>query len=87
MSSVIDFPGYIGADDKAAAFADHDIFLNTNVVDNMPVSVLEASASGLVPVATAVGGIPNLLTDDVDSVLVAARDDQAMATEVLRLLA
>ncbi len=68
------------------AFAEHDIFLNTNIVDNMPVSVLEASAAGLVPVATAVGGIPDLLTDGVDGVLVSAGDDEAMAAAVLDLL-
>ena len=60
---------------------EHDIFLNTNVVDNTPVSVLEAAASGLVPVATAVGGVPKLLTDDVDSLLVASGDDEAMALD------
>jgi len=83
----IEFPGYIGAEEKRRAMAEHDIFLNTNVVDNTPVSVLEAAASGLVPVATAVGGVPKLLTDDVDSILVDSGDDEAMAAAVLRLLA
>lgn len=83
----ITFPGYLDAAGKAAAFADHDIFLNTNRVDNMPVSVLEAGACGLAVVATAVGGIPALLTDDVDGVLVPAGDAGAMAAAVLDLLA
>jgi glycosyltransferase involved in cell wall biosynthesis len=38
-----------------------DIFLNTTNVDNTPVSVLEAMASGLCVVSTNVGGIPYLL--------------------------
>lgn len=83
----ITFAGYLDSTTKAQAFADHDIFLNTNVVDNMPVSVLEAAASGLVPVATAVGGIPALLTDGVNARLVPARDPDAMADAVLGLLA
>lgn len=83
----IRFPGFIDPVAKAKAFADHDIFLNTNVVDNTPVSVIEASAAGLVPVATEVGGIPALLTDDVDSLLVPARSPQAAADAVLALLA
>lgn len=86
VSARITFPGYMLEDAKRDAFAAHDIFLNTNVVDNMPVSVLEAAASGLVPVATAVGGIPSLLTDGTDSVLVAGGDDEAMAAAVLELL-
>ena len=83
----ITFGGYLDAEAKAAAFVDNDLFLNTNVVDNMPVSVLEAAAAGLVPVATAVGGIPDLLTDGEDSVLVPARDARAMADAVCSLLA
>lgn len=83
----ITFAGYMDATSKAAAFASHDLFLNTNTVDNMPVSVLEAAACGLVPVATSVGGIPKLLTDDVDSRLVPAGDADAMAAAVLDLLA
>jgi glycosyltransferase involved in cell wall biosynthesis len=83
----IRFGGYLDPAAKAAAFHDHDVFLNTNLVDNMPISVLEAAASGLVPVATRVGGIPAVLTHDHDSVLVPAGDADAMAREVLRLLA
>jgi len=82
----ITFGGYLDAEAKTAAFLANDIFLNTNIVDNMPVSVLEAAASGLVPVATAVGGIPDLLTDGKDSLLVPARDAKAMADAVLDLL-
>ena len=81
------FPGYLGFEEKLAAFAAHDLFLNTNVVDNMPVSVLEASASGLVPVATAVGGLPAIITDGDNGVLVDSDDDAAMADAVLGLVA
>jgi len=83
----IRFPGYMSLDEKKEAFAASDVFLNTNTIDNMPVSVLEAAASGLVPVATAVGGLPMLLTDGVDSMLVASGDDEAMAEAVIELLA
>jgi len=83
----ITFGGYLDFEAKLAAFARNDLFLNTNVVDNMPVSVLEASACGLVPVATDVGGIPDLLTDGVNSLLVPARDVDAMSDAVLGLLA
>lgn len=86
VSDRIDFAGYMLADAKRAAFADHDIFLNTNVVDNMPVSVLEASAAGLVPVATSVGGIPYLLRDGENARLVDVGDDAAMAAAVIELL-
>ena len=63
-----------------------DIFLNTNRIDNTPVSVIEAGAFGLPVVATNVGGIADLVSDGETALLVPDNDDEAMAAAVLRLL-
>src|SRR5262249_10472231 len=63
-----------------------DILLNTTSVDNTPVSILEAMASGLCIVSTNVGGIPYLLEIGCDALLVRADDDEAMANAVHALL-
>jgi glycosyltransferase involved in cell wall biosynthesis len=86
VGDAVTFPGYLDAAGKARAFADHDVFLNTNKIDNMPVSVIEAGACGLIPIATAVGGIPALLRDGEDSLLVPSGDIDAMATALARVL-
>lgn len=86
VEGFVRFPGFVSGDQKAALFRDHDIFLNTNVVDNAPVTVLEAAASGLVVVSTNVGGVPDLLADGVAAVLVPARDPEAMVRVTLQLL-
>ncbi len=86
LSAAVHFPGFLGPGDKAREFADHDIYLNTNRVDNMPVSVLEACAFGLPVVATAVGGVPHLLGDGETGLLVPDGDVAAMVAAVRRLL-
>lgn len=63
-----------------------DIFLNTTNVDNTPVSVIEAMTSGLCVVSTDVGGIPYLLHDGCDALLVPATDVEATALAVKKLL-
>lgn len=63
-----------------------DIFLNTTNYDNTPVSVIEAMASGCCIVTTNVGGIPCLLDDGFDALLVPPNDPQAMAIAVKRIL-
>lgn len=83
----IDFPGFVSGAAKARLLDDHDIFLNTNLVDNAPVTVLEAAASGLVVVSTAVGGMPDLLPDGLAASLVPPADPDAMVDAVQRLLA
>jgi glycosyltransferase involved in cell wall biosynthesis len=63
-----------------------DIFLNTSNVDNTPISVLEAMASGLAIVSTNVGGIPHLLEDERTALLVPPNDPVLMAEAVHRIL-
>jgi glycosyltransferase involved in cell wall biosynthesis len=71
LADAIDVRGFLGPDAKRRAFEDHDVFLSTNLVDNAPVSVLEAARCGLVIVATANGGVTDLLTDGVNALVVA----------------
>lgn len=64
----------------------YDIFINTTAIDNMPVSVLEAMALGLPIISTNVGGIPYLIKDKENGILVPANDENEMATAIINLL-
>jgi len=66
--------------------ASGDIFLNTSRVDNTPVSVLEAMASGMCVVSTNAGGLPFLLRAGEDSLLVPTDRPDLMAAAVRTLL-
>ncbi|MBA3966982.1 MAG: glycosyltransferase family 4 protein [Nitrospirales bacterium] len=87
VASSIRFLGYLDMAAKVKEGDAADIFLNTNHIDNMPIAVVEACAMGLPVVATAVGGVPDLLTDEETGLLVPDDDDDAMAGAVMRLLA
>lgn len=69
------------------ALSEAEIFLNTTNVDNTPVSLVEAMATGLCVVSTNVGGIPDLVDDGRDGILVPPADPSAMASGVRRILA
>ena len=79
-------PGQVPKDEIAHWLHQGDVFLNTPRVDNTPVSVLEAMACGLCIISTNVGGIPYMLEDESDALLVPAGDHAAMAKAVQRLL-
>ena len=80
------FPGFLDTSAKRTEGEKHDVFLNTNHIDNMPVGVVEAAAMGIPIVSTAVGGMPYLLTHEETGLLVPDDGDEAMADAVLRLL-
>lgn len=63
-----------------------DIFVNSSVLDNQPVSVLEAFAAGLPVVSTATGDIGALLREGETGVAVPAGDPAAMAKAIIDLL-
>jgi len=86
LMEAVRFPGFLSPTDKLREFAAHDIYLNTNRVDNMPVSILEAGAFGLPVVATAVGGVPHLLRNGETGLLVPDSDVAAMTAAIRRLL-
>ncbi len=85
LDGAVRFPGFLDSVGKVREGEAADIFINTNSVDNAPVAVLEACAMGLPVVATAVGGIRDLLTDGETALLVPDGDVQAMADAVQRL--
>ncbi len=86
VSDRIETPGQVAKDEVPGWLDRADIFLNTTTIDNMPVSVLEAQAAGLCVISTNVGGVPYIVEDGHDGLLVPSDDAEAMAAAVRRVL-
>lgn len=63
-----------------------DVFVNSSVVDNQPLSILEAFAAGLSVVSTSTGDISSLVRHEETGLLVPQGDPAAMAAAVGTLL-
>ena len=63
-----------------------DIFLNTSAIDNLPLTLIEASASGLPIVSTDAGAISDLIAHGQNGLLAAVGDVDALAAHILHLL-
>jgi len=86
VSDRLSFTGGVPKSDIPSWLNKGDIFLNTSNIDNTPISVLEAMACGLYVVSTNVGGIPYLLENEKDALIVPPNDPEAMARAVRRIL-
>ena len=85
LSDVI-FTGKVNHDNIHQLYNDSDIMLNASNIDNMPISILEAFASGLPVVSTVAGGIPYLVKNGETGLLVPLDDHQQLAEKVIELI-
>jgi glycosyltransferase involved in cell wall biosynthesis len=72
--------------DVDALLPECDLFAMASSWEGMPMAVIEALAAGLPVAATAVGGVPEVVTHGVTGMLAPPNDTQALA-EAIRLLA
>ncbi len=81
------FCGHLDAAAVAPTYDAADIFLNTSAIDNLPLTLIEASASGLPVVSTSAGAIPDLIRQEENGLLAPVGDVEGLAGHILRLLA
>jgi glycosyltransferase involved in cell wall biosynthesis len=80
----VHFPGY--QLDPERFLAAMDIFALTSCSEGMPLAILEAWAAGLPVVASAVGGVPELVQPERNGILFPADDEAAFHRAMLDLL-
>ena len=83
VSARVRFVGW--REDIAALHATFDILALSSLNEGTPVAVIEAMAAARVVVATAVGGVADVVEHDRTGVLVPVENAQAMATAIVDL--
>ena len=75
--------GYISDDSTLNKYyAAADIFLNTTIADNQPLTLLEVMASGTPNIGFTTGGIPELISQGVNGLLV-KRDETSLLAKLI----
>lgn len=82
----VEMPGRVPRERIGHYYDQADILINASRVDNMPVSILEAFASGLSVVSTNVGGIPCIVRHGETGLLSNPDDPKQLAANAIRLL-
>ena len=73
--------------DLPEIYADLDIVALSSLNEGLPVTLIEAQAAGRPVVATAVGGVSDLVQHEIAGLVTPPRDSAALAQGLLRLLA
>lgn len=81
LGDALAFPGHVPVDEALATLR---LYVLCSLLENCPMSLLEAMAAGRPAVATEVGGVPEVAGEALP--LVPPQDPDALAREILRLL-
>jgi glycosyltransferase involved in cell wall biosynthesis len=81
LAGRVDFLGWRG--DLPALYETMDVFVLTSINEGTPVSLIEAMAAGVPVVASAVGGVPDVVEDGVTGVLIPPRQPEAVAAAIV----
>jgi len=85
LSESVEMPGSVVGDSKERAYKQADIYVLPSYAEGMPIGLLEAMSYGLVCITTPVGGIPEVIQDGQNGVLVPPGDTKAL-TEAIEML-
>lgn len=82
----VEFVGWIGQERREKLLATATMLVLPSFAEGMPMSILEAMSAGLPIVATGVGGIPEMISDGVEGLLVPPGDSKSLQKAILRLM-
>lgn len=80
------FPGWVDTEVVQEILADAHVLVLPSHAEGLPMSVLEAFAAGVPVVCTPVGGLPEVVIDEGNGLLIPPGDVGSLADALLRLL-
>ena len=81
-----EFCGWVTGEEREALFARAAVYCLPSKNEGLPMSVLEAMARGIPAVATAVGGVPQVIEDGVSGFLIDVDDVEGFTRRIGHLL-
>lgn len=85
LSAHVSFEGNLNQDQLRALYRESDALVLASFAEGLPVVLMEAMAMEIPCIATWVAGVPELIRDEVNGLLVAAGDAASLALAIARL--
>ncbi len=85
LSGVVTFAGSLGQEEIIRRMRSSDLFVLPSDAEGLGVAFMESMAMEVATIGTRVGGVPEIIDDGVDGILVSPSDPEALARAIRRL--
>jgi len=86
VRSSVEIVPYVAPEDLVRLYQRHWIFVLPSIIEGIPLSMLEAMASGLCPIVSNVGGVPDVIVNGINGILIPRLNSDALAEALARCL-
>jgi len=86
LSDIISFEGWVSGDVKARLLNESDIYILPSHFEALPLSILEAMTYALPIIATNVGGVPEIVKNNINGFLIQPGDKNQLAISIRKFL-
>lgn len=86
ISETIEFKGALPNTQTLVEIKKSSVFICPSLAEGLGIVFIEAQACGVPPIGTRVGGIPDVIQDQENGLLIEPKDPEAIAKAIIRLL-
>tara|TARA_B100000035_G_C21035372_1_gene570640 strand:+ start:3707 stop:4864 length:1158 start_codon:yes stop_codon:yes gene_type:complete len=86
LEEFVAFSGWLNQAQKEKLFYDIDILVLPSWYEGFPNSIVEAMSAGISVISTSVGNIPDILTNDINAILVPSKNKKLLEEAILEIL-
>lgn len=83
LEKYIDFKGWVTGDEKRNLIQGTDVYILPSYFEGVPISILEAMSFGKPIISTNVGGVPEVVEDGINGLLITPGDKDALVNAML----
>jgi len=85
LEEYVTFKGWLKSESIPARLLDYDIMVMPSRIESFGVAAVEAGSAGLPVIASNIGGIPEIIEDEVTGILFPAGDAEKLAETIIHL--
>lgn len=86
LTDIVCYEGFVDGTRKNELLGSADFFVLPSYIEGLPISILEAMSYGLPILSTSVGGIPEIVEDGQNGILITPGDRDSLYHAMLRLM-